>query len=102
MRWPTQQQLHHIVTEDLPDLHHNLTTAASHPHGNGVVPSPREEAKPKPRFFLSVLVLMHNEVDRLLEFVLHYLEEGVEHFYIIDDRSSDGTVQLLSTCLQPG
>jgi len=50
------------------------------------------------RFFLSVCVLVRNEANKLIEFVRHYLEEGVDHVYILNDHSSDDFQHRLQRC----
>ena len=40
-------------------------------------------------FFLSLYAIFKNESHILKEWILHYLEEGVEHFYLIDNGSTD-------------
>eukprot|EP00211_Chloroparvula_japonica_P005637 CAMPEP_0119134170 /NCGR_PEP_ID=MMETSP1310-20130426/15890_1 /TAXON_ID=464262 /ORGANISM="Genus nov. species nov., Strain RCC2339" /LENGTH=367 /DNA_ID=CAMNT_0007124929 /DNA_START=55 /DNA_END=1155 /DNA_ORIENTATION=+ len=46
--------------------------------------------------FLSVLVMIRDEGTVIREFVLHHLQEGVDHVYIINDRSEDNFRQELS------
>ena len=41
------------------------------------------------------VVLTHNELLILPEFLRHYREIGVDHFLIVDDRSTDGSIQFL-------
>lgn len=40
-----------------------------------------------------------NEEDTILKFVHHYFEEGVDHFFIYDDNSTDSTLERLS-CIE--
>lgn len=40
-------------------------------------------------FKLSVLAIFKNETMIIEEWMNHYLNEGVEHFYLIDNGSSD-------------
>ena len=44
-------------------------------------------------YFFSVLTLVQNEENVLLEFVTHYLEEGAEHIFIVDDNSRPGSIE---------
>jgi len=41
------------------------------------------------------VVLAHNEGRILAEFLAHYRRIGVDHFYIVDDRSTDGSRDAL-------
>ena len=47
----------------------------------------------EPIYFFSVLVLVHDEDDVLEEFVVHYVDEGAEHVFILDDQSRAGSVR---------
>ena len=38
---------------------------------------------------LSVLAMFKNEAPIIEEWIEHYIREGVEHFYLIDNGSSD-------------
>ena len=50
------------------------------------------------KYFLVMLVLIHNEARILVEFVNHHLNQGVDHFYFIDDESTDQFEQRLAAC----
>jgi len=76
------------VTEESPGLMRSRVAGT-------VVRSQASFATGAPRHFLSVCVLIHNVADSLLEFIRHYLEEGFDHIYILDDRSTDGFESLL-------
>jgi len=43
----------------------------------------------KYKYFLSVCVCIRNETNYLMEFIEHYIEQGVEHFYIVNNNSDD-------------
>jgi hypothetical protein len=47
-------------------------------------------------YSLSVLAMFKNEVDIVNCWIDHYLAEGVEHFYLIDNGSTDDTKKKLS------
>eukprot|EP00440_Ansanella_granifera_P057444 gb/GFBE01062269.1/.p1 GENE.gb/GFBE01062269.1/~~gb/GFBE01062269.1/.p1 ORF type:complete len:553 (+),score=58.60 gb/GFBE01062269.1/:1-1659(+) len=47
------------------------------------------------KYFFSVLVMIRDESAHILEFVRHYLEEGADHIYIVDDRSVDDYQEAL-------
>lgn len=51
-----------------------------------------------PVYFLSVMVYSHFQHYHIAEFVRHYLEEGVDHFFLLD-RSSNGSVKRQLNCL---
>lgn len=53
------------------------------------------------KYFLSIMALVRDEIDSILEFVQHYIEEGVDHFFIFDDGSRDGTTDALAACIDP-
>ena len=48
------------------------------------------------QFFLSLVVIIHNEETAIREFIEHYLAEDVQHFYIIDDGSTDNYRKVLA------
>lgn len=41
------------------------------------------------RYYLSVLAIFKNEGNSINEWLEHYINEGVEHFYLIDNGSTD-------------
>lgn len=43
----------------------------------------------KARYNLSVTAIFKNECDAIREWLEHYIDEGVEHFYLIDNGSND-------------
>lgn len=50
---------------------------------------------PPPRFFLSVCVCIKNERPYLAEFIRHYLAQGADHVYIVDNGSTDGGAEAV-------
>ena len=44
---------------------------------------------------LSVGALFKNEASILKEWIEHYLHHGVEHFYLINDNSTDNFLDVL-------
>jgi hypothetical protein len=42
------------------------------------------------------MALAHNEAKRVKDFLRHYRQLGVTHFLILDDRSTDGTLEFLN------
>lgn len=47
------------------------------------------------KYFLSCCALIKNEEKYLKEWLDHYISEGVEHFYLIDNGSTDNTLNIL-------
>jgi hypothetical protein len=41
------------------------------------------------KYYLSVLAIFKNESSGIKEWITHYMSEGVEHFYLIDNGSTD-------------
>ncbi|WP_420317646.1 glycosyltransferase family 2 protein [Ekhidna sp.] len=50
--------------------------------------------------FLSVVAIFKDEAHCLKEWLDHYLNEGVDHFYLIDNGSTDNSEKILSNYLQ--
>lgn len=48
------------------------------------------------KYNLSVCVCVKNEAKYINEFLQHYVTQGVEHFYIINNKSSDNIVEILN------
>lgn len=53
-------------------------------------------------YYLSVGALFKNESSILREWIEHYLFHGVEHFYLIDDNSSDDFMTILKPYMDKG
>jgi glycosyltransferase involved in cell wall biosynthesis len=49
----------------------------------------------RPRFHLSLCAILLNEAPYVLEWIAFHRLVGIEHFYIYDNGSTDGTVELL-------
>jgi len=45
---------------------------------------------------LSVGAIFKNESNSIKEWIEHYLFHGVEHFFLIDDSSSDNTIEIIT------
>jgi glycosyltransferase involved in cell wall biosynthesis len=54
------------------------------------------------RYSLCVLAIAKNEGMIIKEWIDHYLWQGVEHFYIIDNGSTDNMSQVLEPYIQKG
>lgn len=46
--------------------------------------------------------IFKNEADNIVEFIEHYLFHGVEHFYFINDQSTDNYAEVLEPYIQQG
>ena len=46
-------------------------------------------------YYLSVGAIFKNESHSLKEWIKHYLHHGVEHFYLINDNSTDNSVDVI-------
>ncbi len=47
------------------------------------------------KYKLSVCVCIKNEGKYMIDFIKHYIEQGVEHFYIIDNGSTDNIKEII-------
>lgn len=54
------------------------------------------------KYFLSIVAIFKNEESILHEWIEHYLMEGVNHFYLIDNNSTDNYQKILEPYLQDG
>lgn len=64
---------------------------------------PTEEVTPfAPKYFLSVMAQFKNEGHILEEWINHYLSEGVSHFYLIDNGSTDNSLLVISPFFEAG
>lgn len=55
-----------------------------------------------PRHHIAVCAIIYNEAPYLLEWVAFHLAVGVEHFFIYDNDSDDGTSELLDSLAASG
>jgi Glycosyl transferase family 2 len=53
-------------------------------------------------YFLSICAIFKNEAHILQEWISHYLIEGVEHFYLIDNGSTDDFSSILGKYIENG
>ena len=51
---------------------------------------------PPQRYFLSVGCMFKNESNSICEWVEHYLHHGVDHCFLINDNSTDNSLELLA------
>lgn len=45
---------------------------------------------------ISVLAMFKNEMSIIEEWILHYINEGIEHFYLIDNGSTDNYISIIN------
>ena len=64
--------------------------------------SRRRRAHPGPQHTLGVVAVFKNEGHILKEWVEHYINEGVEHFYLIDNGSTDSSKEILKPYVEAG
>ena len=50
---------------------------------------------PKNKYYLSIIAIFRNEALAMKEWIEHHLGHGVEHFYLVDDRSTDNSSVIL-------
>jgi hypothetical protein len=53
-------------------------------------------------FYLSILAQMKNEAMNLKIWIDHYIWQGVDHFYIIDNNSDDESIQIIEDLIKDG
>ena len=53
-------------------------------------------------YYLSVLCIFKNETMNLQKWLDHYIWQGVEHFYLIDNGSEDNPLQILQNYIDKG
>lgn len=51
---------------------------------------------------LAVAAIFKNEEHSMVEWIEHYLRRGAEHFYLIDDGSTDRSVEFLKPYIDAG
>jgi hypothetical protein len=75
------------------DLNHmNKDEAYQHYLTYGI----RENRLIKPQYYLSICAIFKNESHILDEWINHYIKEGVDHFYLINNGSTDNYVSIIS------
>ena len=52
------------------------------------------------KYFLSVVAIFKNESNIITEWLEHYLAEGVNHFYLIDNGSTDNYQKLIESYIK--
>lgn len=54
------------------------------------------------KYYLSVGGMFKNESHGIKEWILHYLHHGAEHFYLINDNSTDDSVSIIQEYIDKG
>jgi len=54
------------------------------------------------KYFVGLLCIGKNEEMIIRDFIQHYIEQGVEHIYAIDNGSTDNTAAILKTYVSTG
>jgi hypothetical protein len=58
--------------------------------------------KAKPKYYFSIISMFKNERGIMKEWLDHHIGHGVDHFYLIDDGSTDGIMDVLDTYVKNG
>lgn len=58
--------------------------------------------KKKYKYFLSIVAIFKNESHGIREWVDHYLSQGVDHFFLIDNGSNDDTLLKIAEYVDKG
>lgn len=53
-------------------------------------------------FYLSVACQFKNEADSIVEWIEHYIHNGVDHFFLVNDNSTDNSVELMQPYIDGG
>jgi hypothetical protein len=54
------------------------------------------------KYYLSVGAMFKNESHSIEEWIMHYLHHGAEHFYLINDNSSDNFMEIIQEYIDKG
>lgn len=54
------------------------------------------------KYYLSVGAMFKNESHSIQEWITHYLHHGVDHFYLINDKSTDNSVERIQPYIDKG
>ena len=49
------------------------------------------------KYKISVCLCVKNEAKYIIDFIKHYLREGCDHFYIINNNSNDNIEEVIQT-----
>jgi Glycosyl transferase family 2 len=54
------------------------------------------------KYELAVGALFKNESDSIYEWINHYIHHGVQHFYLINDNSTDNSIDVIQPYIESG
>jgi hypothetical protein len=54
------------------------------------------------KYFLAIGAMFKNEAHSIEEWLKHYIYHGVDHFYLINDKSTDNTVEIIQPYIDKG
>ena len=54
------------------------------------------------KYYLSVGAMFKNESHSIDEWIRHYLHHGVDHFYLINDSSTDNSKEVIQPYIDKG
>ena len=99
LRNPSKKFNTHYYLETYPDVERSGLNPLLHYilHGH------KEGRRPcKPNYFLTMAACIKDEALYLDEWISYYIYQGVEHFYLNNDGSSDHTEQVLAPYMENG
>jgi hypothetical protein len=56
----------------------------------------------EPKYYLTIGAILRNEAHMIDAWINHHMGEGVEHFYIVDDNSTDNSRDILKSYVDKG
>lgn len=62
----------------------------------------RNIVTPKPKYFLGLGAIFKNESHILKEWIEHYIDEEVDHIYLVNDHSTDDYMEILEPYINSG
>lgn len=92
LRWLRE----HAAARDVAFLVQNLVQALRLPH------SRRLDASDASKYFLSALVRVKDEARFLPEWIAYHASIGIDHFYVYDNGSTDGTRDVIGPFISRG
>lgn len=69
---------------------------------DGAAEEPEKMESTEKKYYLAVGCIFKNEAHSIVEWVKFYLRSGVQHFYMINDGSTDNSVELLQPYIDEG
>lgn len=69
---------------------------------NGIYLKDKSIHPNEPKYYISIVSVFRNEEDTLESWLTHHISEGIDHFYMINDNSTDGSLDILSPYINKG